>query len=122
MSTNELRLFAESAIQKAADNTEVTVGTVYSDTDWKTDRTRESGEHQGQASSRRYNTALRQAAFGSKLLGDILIARYGSTGIYDNILDYNITTTDMQSNIDDIATKLSTGGNFIRDYELPKTK
>lgn len=123
---NKLSIFAENATINNEDYTTTTAGLVYSDDAWKNVDIRNSGESTGIASSRRFNTALRQATFGSKLLGDILVARYGGnngTGIYKNsVLNYDISADNISNNTADIISALSVNGNFIRDGEITANK
>lgn len=110
--TNKLSIFAENATINNEDYTTTTTGLVYSDDAWKNVDIRNSGESTGIASSRRFNTALRQATFGSKLLGDILETRYS------DILHSDISCDNMSNVISEIQEIMSPGQQFLRPNDV----
>lgn len=110
--TNKLSIFAENATINNEDYTTTTTGLVYSDDAWKNVDIRNSGESTGIASSRRFNTALRQATFGSKLLGDILETRYS------DILHSDISCDNISNVISDIQEIMSPGQQFLRPDDV----
>lgn len=110
--TNKLSIFAENATINNEDYTTTTAGLVYSDDAWKNVDIRNSGESTGIASSRRFNTALRQATFGSKLLGDILVTRYA------DILHSDISCDNISNVISDIQEIMPPGQQFLRPDDV----
>lgn len=110
--TNKLSIFAENATINNEDYTTTTAGLVYSDDAWKNVDIRNSGESTGIASSRRFNTALRQATFGSKLLGDILVTRYS------DILHSDISCDNISNVISDIQEIMPPGQQFLRPDDV----
>lgn len=110
--TNKLSIFAENATINNEDYTTTTTGLVYSDDAWKNVDIRSRGESTGIASSRRFNTALRQATFGSKLLGDILETRYS------DILHSDISCDNMSNVISEIQEIMSPGQQFLRPNDV----
>lgn len=110
--TNKLSIFAENATINNEDYTTTTTGLVYSDDAWKDVDIRSKGESTGIASSRRFNTALRQATFGSKLLGDILVARYA------DIFHSDISCDNISNVISDIQEIMPPGQQFLRPNDV----
>ena len=86
---NKLRVFAENA---STTSDETKSGSVFTDDYWNNSQTRANGVKEGIASSKDFNTALRQSSLMATTLAEIIASRYNKkvTADLENTIDtYN---------------------------------